>query len=347
MDYEYDQIGAQEVGPQIKIRQISPSNVDFMLSNVSLAFANSLRRVMLAEIPTMAIDLVEVEANTSVLADEFLAHRLGLIPLSARNVDDVVGSRDCDCESYCERCSVVLHLHARCTGNQNMSVYARDLVVSEARPNEYVGTPVITDPDGQGSLICKLRKGQELKMKCVAKKGIAREHAKWSPASAISFEYDPYNRLRHSDYWYEEDAKKEWPLSDNAKDEDIQPADDEPAPLDPDPTKFYLDVETVGGLQPDEIVQQGIKVLQSKLAMVISELSREGGQDGEGYHSPQAGGYGQGTAYGDGGATGYGTTYGTQQGRDGAAAGGYGTAYGGAGAATPYGATPYGRPQGY
>ncbi|KAB8576189.1 hypothetical protein FH972_025717 [Carpinus fangiana] len=313
MDYDYDQLGgAQEVGPQIKIRNVSPANVDFMLSNVSLAFANSLRRVMLAEVPTMAIDLVEVEANTSVLADEFIAHRLGLIPLSARNVDDVVGSRDCDCESYCDRCSVVLTLQARCTGDTNMSVYARDLVVSEERPNEYVGNPVITDPDGLGSLICKLRKGQELKMKCIAKKGIAREHAKWSPASAIGFEYDPYNRLRHSDYWYEEDAKKEWPLSDNAKDEDIQPTDDEPAPLDPDPTKFYLDVETVGGLQPDEIVQQGIKVLQSKLAMVISELSREGGGDG-GYQSPQ----------------------------------GYGTAYGG-GAATPYGGTSYGgRPAGY
>lgn len=47
-------------------------------------------------------------------------------------------------------------------------------------------------------------------MKCIAKKGIAKEHAKWSPVSAMGFEYDPWNKLRHIDYWYEENAEAEW-----------------------------------------------------------------------------------------------------------------------------------------
>jgi DNA-directed RNA polymerase II subunit RPB3 len=184
--------------------------VDFELSNVDLSFANSLRRTILAEVPTMAIDVVEVEANTSVLADEFIAHRLGLIPLNSKNVDDVVYSRDCDCDSYCELCSVTLTLHARCTGDEIMKVYARDLVVDAMRPNQFVGTPVITDPEGLGTVICKLRKDQELRMKCIAKKGIAKEHAKWAPTSAVGFEYDPHNKLRHLDLWYEQDPIKEW-----------------------------------------------------------------------------------------------------------------------------------------
>lgn len=193
------------------LSQAEPYRVDFKLSSVDLAFANSLRRTILAEVPTMAIDLVEIEANTSVLPDEFLAHRLGLVPLNSKNCDqDVEYTRDCDCENHCARCSVTLTLHARCTGDEVMPVYARDLVVSSERANEWVGSPVITDAEGKGPIIAKLRRGQELKMTCIAKKGIAKEHAKWAPTAAVGFEYDPHNNLRHVDYWYEEDPNKEW-----------------------------------------------------------------------------------------------------------------------------------------
>lgn len=201
----------ETVGPSVKISAADSTHVDFDLTNVDLSFANSLRRVIQAEVPTMAVDLVEIETNTTVLADEFIAHRLGLIPLNSKNVDDVVYSRDCDCEQYCELCSVKLTLNAKCTADGDiMKVYARDLAVDHRRPNQWVGNPVITDPDGLGSLICKLRQGQELRLTCIAKKGIAKEHAKWMPTAAVGFEYDPHNKLHHLDMWYETDAAKEW-----------------------------------------------------------------------------------------------------------------------------------------
>jgi DNA-directed RNA polymerase II subunit RPB3 len=165
---------------------------------------------MLAEIPTIAIDLVQIEENSSVLADEFIAHRLGLIPLNAEGVDALNYSRDCDCDEHCERCSVRLSLHAKCTSDDIMEVSARDLLPVGDRINQVLGTPVISDPDGMGSLLMKLRKGQEIKLTCIAKKGIAKEHAKWAPSAAIGFEYDPHNKLHHTDLWYEQDPKKEW-----------------------------------------------------------------------------------------------------------------------------------------
>lgn len=177
---------------------------------------NSLRRVMMAEVPTLAIDLVEVDENSSAMADEVLSHRLGLIPLNSVELDSVLYSRDCDCEQYCENCSVKLTLHVKCTSDENMNVYARDLIVDPNRPNQTIGTPVITDPEGNGVLICKLNKGQEINLACIAKKGIAKEHAKWMATTAVGFEYDPHNNLRHTDLWYEKNPKTEWYVAPDA-----------------------------------------------------------------------------------------------------------------------------------
>ena len=165
---------------------------------------------MLAEVPTLAIDLVEIACNTSVLPDEFIAHRLGLIPLNSVDVTNrLVYNRDCGiCDSNCDNCSVVLGLHAKCTNPGIMEVFARDLVVKiPAAKGRDLGTPVIRDPNGNGPLIARLRQGQEIELTCIAKKGIAKEHAKWAPTASIGFEYDPNNKLRHLDYWYENDAK--------------------------------------------------------------------------------------------------------------------------------------------
>lgn len=301
----------------------------------------------------MAIDLVEIENNTSVLPDEFLAHRLGLIPLSSRGVDDVVLGRECDCESYCGNCSATLTLSVRCASDEIMGVYARDLVVGEDRPNEYVGSPVLgsgtaDQPSEKGALICKLRRGQEIKLTCIAKRGVAKEHAKWAPTAAVGFEYDPLNKLKHTDYWYEEDPVEEWPVSKNAAEEEPFAGEENGgnmADMPDDPTRFYFDVETTGTVEPDVVVQQGIQVMQRKMADVIAQLRKgEEGADGvDGY----AGGRSPGRMDTDGYAGGtsrYGGYESTYQRND-----GQGSVYGGqqGGSSTPFGATPYGQQNGW
>jgi len=64
-----------------KIKHLSKEEVIFELSGVEAPLANALRRIMIAEIPTMAIEKVEMWQNTSIIPDENLAHRIGLVPI--------------------------------------------------------------------------------------------------------------------------------------------------------------------------------------------------------------------------------------------------------------------------
>lgn len=259
-------------GPTVTIRELEKDHVNFILKDVDLAMANSLRRTMLAEVPTLAIDLVEIDINTLVLADEFLLHRLGLIPLILDGIENLSYLRDCTCDNYCPKCLVKLELTAKCDTDSTMNVYALDL--AKFNNGLTLGNPVIRDAQKRGPLICKLRKHQELRLTCIAKKGIAKEHAKWLPCAAVGFEYDPWNKLKHTDYWYEVDAAAEWPKLENCEWEE---APDPEAPFDykAKPQNYYLDVETVGVLGPDEVFLRAIEVLQLKLAGISVELNKD------------------------------------------------------------------------
>src|SRR3989338_10605694 len=66
---------------KIKILEKTGNKLVFVLDGSTPAFANSLRRVMMSEIPVLAIDSIKVLDNNSILFDEVVSHRLGLIPL--------------------------------------------------------------------------------------------------------------------------------------------------------------------------------------------------------------------------------------------------------------------------
>ena len=315
-----------DLEPTVRIRELKKDRVNFVLGNVDLAFANSLRRVVMADIPSVAIDMVEIEINTSVLPDEFIAHRLGMVPLISSNCDDAIRYtrvcfdhcfyslsltviEDCTCLAGCPLCSILLVLHVACNDDTTLDITSNHLevnpfpeddnTVSESgeeltKRGEYFGHPVgkrvsffvlsllyclqslqrrarrcpcfdlqnSQRSGAQNSLRCK--KGPPLLISPHLltflpshTQGIAKEHAKWSPCSAVSFEYDPYNKLRHTTYWYETDSRAEWPLSDNAQEEE-PPRDDEPFDFNAKPNKFYFEVETDGSLAPQEVVMKVI-----------------------------------------------------------------------------------------
>ena len=71
----------QQRFPKVEVLSIAPHVISVVLSETDTSMANTIRRIMIAEVPTLAIDLVEYHENSSVLNDEYIAHRLGLIPI--------------------------------------------------------------------------------------------------------------------------------------------------------------------------------------------------------------------------------------------------------------------------
>ena len=65
----------------IKVLSSTEDKLVFDIKGIEPPLANALRRIMISEVPTMAIEKVRIWQNLSVIADEVLAHRMGLIPI--------------------------------------------------------------------------------------------------------------------------------------------------------------------------------------------------------------------------------------------------------------------------
>ena len=148
--------------------------LSFMIRGTTPAYANALRRLMIGEVPTMAIEDVEFIKNNSPLYDETIAHRLGLVPLTTdlKSYRMKKGAED-DGAAACE---AILTLKAKgpCT------VYASSLKSKD--PKIVPAYPEMP--------ICILLKGQELELQATAILGKGKQHAKWTPA-LVWYSYEP------------------------------------------------------------------------------------------------------------------------------------------------------------
>ncbi len=143
------------------------------LKGVPLQYANALRRVCLNGVPVFAIDTVDILENSSVLPDEGLAHRLGLIPLKT-DLSRFNEPSKCDCKSEtgCTNCRVMLVLDS---GDSDVT---RSILSNELSSEDESVKPV-----SDKIPIVQLAPGQRIKIECYARLGRGTEHAKWNSAN--------------------------------------------------------------------------------------------------------------------------------------------------------------------
>ncbi len=146
--------------------------IRFVVEGVDVSFANSLRRIIKAEVPTLAIEDINLKDNSSALYDEVLALRLGLIPITT-DLDSMVLPSECKCGSRCPRCSVAFTLKAE----GPKMVYSDDLVAEDAKAIKEI--PIVW-----------LDERQTVELEAIAQMGQGKTHVKWQPGLA-AYQYFP------------------------------------------------------------------------------------------------------------------------------------------------------------
>jgi DNA-directed RNA polymerase subunit D len=166
---------------EIEVLEKDDKNIRLLIRGVDVPFINALRRIVITEVPCMAIDEVVMIENSSILQDEIIAHRLGLIPLKT-DLDSYNLPEECPCKSEfgCNLCRVTLTL---------------DVEAKEGTRTVYSGEFKSENPDimpvSNKIPIIKLAKEQKLRLEAYIRLGKGKNHAKWQPVSMCTYKYLP------------------------------------------------------------------------------------------------------------------------------------------------------------
>lgn len=182
----------------LSIKKYSKEESIFHLKKIDRSILNGIRRILLSEIPTYTIDIIELKKNNSLMNDEYLAHRIGLIPFSfLENEENFRNSEDCSCIRGCNNCTIYFKLEKENYENNVMNVYSSDLI-KEYNEN-YKIEPISFQDYPKGILLCKLDKGESISLRGRIRKGIGKEHSKWSCVSTVSFREIPIIKIKEDE----------------------------------------------------------------------------------------------------------------------------------------------------
>uniref|UniRef100_H2MZM7 DNA-directed RNA polymerases I and III subunit RPAC1 n=1 Tax=Oryzias latipes TaxID=8090 RepID=H2MZM7_ORYLA len=296
---------------RIDVVHLDENNIEFDMVGIDAAIANAFRRILLAEVPTMAIEKVFIYNNTSIVQDEVLAHRLGLVPIKAdprlfeyKNIEQEASEID----------TIQLQLKIKCSRNPRASkessdpreLYLNHIVYSKDINWVPLGNQADVFADSRigavhdDIVIAQLRPGQELDVVMHCVKGIGKDHAKFSPVATASYrllpditlmeqvEGEKAERLKRcfsrgvidlEDVRGKKVAKVVNSRLDTCSREVLRHKDlKNLVKLGRVRDHFIFTIESTGSLPADVLMQEAIKVLMAKCQMLLNELSSAGTQ---------------------------------------------------------------------
>ncbi|MBD3354764.1 DNA-directed RNA polymerase subunit D [Candidatus Woesearchaeota archaeon] len=236
--------------------------LSFVIKDSNPVFVNTLRRMIVEEVPTLAIEDVEFRNNSSALYDEVVAHRLGLIPIKT-DLSSYDLPSECSCKGKgCSKCTLKLTLDTGKLGN----VYAKDMKSKDPKC-----TPVFPN-----SIIVKLLKGQKIELEATAVLGQGKEHAKWSPG-LVTYKGYPIFEIESKGETCEEASIKcpvdvyefkrgKLTVANPLNCHFCNACTDacEGIKIKQSKKDFIINIESWGQLDPREMVKEALKMLQSK-----------------------------------------------------------------------------------
>jgi DNA-directed RNA polymerase subunit D len=159
--------------PSLEILSQDNQQMSVKLKGIPLLYANALRRICLNGVPVFAIDTVDIIENSSVLADEGIAHRLGMIPLRTDYSRFVEPSKcECHSETGCSNCRVMLMIDS---GDSDTT--------RTINSNELTSEDEVVKPTSDKIPIVVMAPGQRLKIEAYARLGRGTDHAKWNSSN--------------------------------------------------------------------------------------------------------------------------------------------------------------------
>jgi DNA-directed RNA polymerase subunit D len=283
------------MGMEVEIRDLTDKKIRILIKKTNHVFMNMLRRIIISDVPKMAIHNVdfhhgslgssmegeeEVEYESiSPLFDEIIAHRLAMVPVTT-DLEIFNKRNECTCGGEgCPSCTIMYALNKRgpCT------VFSGDLepVNNEAYRIKEDLIPLV-----------KLDKAQALLIYATAELGSGRQHAKWQAAQAIGYQYLPKITIKKNISEDSEDCVNACPkgvLEWDKKKKTIKVVDLEacnlcnacveaienaPVEIDYDDTAFLFSFETDSSYTPEVVLKAAIDILNNKFNDFIEAVGK-------------------------------------------------------------------------